>query len=132
MNSSPYPGAFVSMLMALGAIALLIGLPIGLAWRIRQGSRQFRQAYHEGRTAGMTPAERHAYDTRTPWVLQFWPLIVVACLVILCLAMPYASPVVLVIWAAKLFNSKKTQRTLTRECTSAHRQETGADQDQSR
>jgi hypothetical protein len=107
------PIAIVFMLVV--GLVLLVGLPVGLVWRARQGVQHFRKGYLEGRTAGMTPAEVQAFERRPPALFKFWPIVVVVCLVLLCVMIPYASPVVFVIWLARLFNSKKTQRMLRDE-----------------
>jgi hypothetical protein len=113
-------------------LVLSVVIVVGFVWRAKQFIQRFQQQYEAGRIEKMTPVERQAYDTKPPAILTVWPVLVVISLILLCVMMPYASPVVFVIWLAKLFNSKKTQRMLTRECAPVRPQETGADQDQSR
>jgi hypothetical protein len=113
------PIAIVFMLIV--ALVLLIGLPIGLVWRARQGVQHFTAGYYEGRTAGMTPAELQAFERRPPALLKIWPVVVVACLILLCVVIPYASPVVFVIWMARLFSSKTTQRIIRDEYSPVRR-----------
>ena len=111
-------GPIFGPLFLLLLVASLILLPIGLVWRARQGVRHFRRGYYEGRTAGMTDAELDAFENREPVLFKFWPVLVAFCLILLCIIVPHVSPVVIVIWLARLFNSKKTQRTLRDEYSS--------------
>ena len=60
--------------MLIVALVLLIGLPIGLVWRARQGVTQFTDGYYKGRTEGMTPAERQAFTRRPAALLRIWPV----------------------------------------------------------
>ena len=95
---------------------MLIGLPIGLIWRARQGVQHFKRGYYEARIEGMTDAEAEAVETREPSLFfKLWPVPVVIALVILCIAVPVVSPVVIVIWLARAPSPKKTERKIRDE-----------------
>jgi MFS family permease len=128
-------GSPMLMVMYLLTVAFGILIPIGLLaglCHFVQKTKQLNAKNAAETVARMTPEEQQAYANRPPLILTIWPALVVLSLVLLCVMMPYASPVVLVIWAAKLVNSKKTQRALTRECTPVRSQAVDDHYDQTR